>query len=88
MASGYPDALDELGTMETHGDLGDAIDAVQTELGTTPSGDAETVAARLAGIQAATSITGTQGTGDTDILAALLTVLAAAGIVTDDTTSE
>ena len=87
MASGYPDALDELGLMESHGDLGDAIDAVQAELGTTPSGTYDDVAARLDGIQAATSVTGTRGTGDSDIIVALLTVLAAAGIITDDTST-
>ncbi len=86
MASSYPGALDTIGTMATHNDLGDAIEAVQAELGTDPAGTADTVTLRLAGIQAGTSVTGTRGTGNTDILAAVLTILDAAGIISDDTT--
>ncbi len=86
MASSYPGALDNLGSMETHAHIGDAVDAVQAELGTDPAGTYDTVKLRLAGIQAGTSVTGTRGTGDTDILAAVLTILDAAGIISDDTT--
>lgn len=86
MASSCPGALDNLGGMETHEHIADAVDAVQAELGADPAGTAETVSARFDGIQAGTSVTGTRGTGDSDILAALLTVLDAAGIISDDTT--
>ncbi len=85
MAS-YPGSLDTIGTMATHNDLGDAIEAVQAELGTDQAGTADTVTLRLAGIQAGTSVTGTRGTGDSDILATVLTILDAAGIISDDTT--
>jgi hypothetical protein len=87
MASAYPGALDTLGNMESHADLGNAIEAVQAELGTDPAGASATVKARFAVIQAATSVTGTRGTGDSDILARLLTALATAGIITDNTST-
>ena len=63
MASNYPGSLDSFDTIasdkktsdsvggrthrQMHNDLGDAIEAVQTELGTTPSGTFSTVKARL-----------------------------------------
>lgn len=72
MGSGYPGSIDnfaEVGPTDTtttavggrthrqsHNDMGDAIEAVQTELGTTPSGDAADVAERLDGIEDGTRL--------------------------------
>lgn len=92
MASDYPASLDELGAMESHGDLGDAIDAVQAELGADPAGEYDTVALRLAALlevpETPTEITGVQGSADTAILAALLAALDALGLIDDATTTE
>ena len=70
MASNYPGSLDSFDTIasdkktsdavggrthrQMHNDLGDAIEAVQTELGTTPSGSYDTVKARFEAIEGAT----------------------------------
>ena len=70
MASNYPGSLDSFDTIASdkktsdavggrthramHNDLGDAIEAVQSELGTNPSGSDAWVAARLAAIEATT----------------------------------
>lgn len=67
MASNYPGSLDSFDTIASdkktsdavggrthramHNDLGDAIESVQTELGTNPSGSDATVAARLTAIE-------------------------------------
>ncbi len=67
MTSGYPGAFDafaEVGPADTmttavggrthrqaHNDMGDAIEALQAELGLTPSGDAASVGARFDGIE-------------------------------------
>lgn len=75
MASNYPGSLDSFDTIASdkktsdavggrthramHNDLGDAIESVQTELGTTPSGSESTVAARLDKIEDGTRL----GTG-------------------------
>ena len=81
---------DYAGSMETHAHIGDAVDAVQAELGTDPAGSYDTVVLRLATLLEVptepTSITGTRGTGDSDILAALLTALDSLGLISDDTT--
>lgn len=109
MGSDYPAGLDSFDTIDAgkktsdavggrthrdmHNDLGDAIEAVQAELGTNPSGSDATVAARLTAIEAVTfpaapsSITGEQGTDDTTILAALLAALDGLGLIADDTTT-
>ena len=76
---------------EMHNDLGDAVEAIQTEMGATPSGAYATVAARLAAVlvvpTSPTEITGEQGTDDTAILAAVLGVLDTLGLATDSTTT-
>ena len=70
MASNYPGSLDSFDTIasdkktsdsvggrthrQMHNDLGDAIEAVQTELGTTPSGSYDTVKARFEAIEGST----------------------------------
>ena len=70
MASNYPGSLDSFDTIasdkktsdavggrthrQMHNDLGDAIEAVQTELGTTPSGSYATVKARFEAIEGST----------------------------------
>ena len=75
MASTYPGGLDSFDTIasdkktsdavggrthrQMHNDLGDAIEAIETELGTTPSGSESTVAARLTAIENGTRM----GTG-------------------------
>jgi len=67
VASNYPGSLDSFDTIasdkktsdavggrthrQMHNDLGDAIESVQTELGTNPSGSDATVAARLSAIE-------------------------------------
>ena len=67
MATGYPSSIDDFSEIgpsakrddavggrthrQFHNDTGDAIEAVQAELGTHPSGDATTVAERLTGIE-------------------------------------
>ncbi len=72
MASNYPGSLDSFDTIasdkktsdsvggrthrQMHNDLGDAIESVQTELGTNPSGSDATVAARLTAIEAGTNL--------------------------------
>ena len=72
MASNYPGSLDSFDTIasdkktsdsvggrthrDMHNDLGDAIESVQTELGTNPSGSDATVAARLTAIEAGTNL--------------------------------
>ena len=72
MASNYPGSLDSFDTIASdkktsdavggrthramHNDLGDAIESVQTELGTNPSGSDATVAARLSAIEAGTNL--------------------------------
>ena len=72
MASNYPGSLDSFDTIasdkktsdsvggrthrDMHNDLGDAIESVQTELGTNPSGSDATVAARLSAIEAGTNL--------------------------------
>lgn len=72
MASNYPSSLDSFDTIasdkktsdsvggrthrDMHNDLGDAIESVQTELGTNPSGSDATVAARLTAIEAGTNL--------------------------------
>ena len=69
MASTYPGAVDAFDTIasdkktsdavggrthrDMHNDLGDAIEAVQAELGTDPSGASATVKARFEAIEAA-----------------------------------
>jgi len=108
VASNYPASLDSFDTIASdkktsdsvggrthramHNDLGDAIEAVQAELGTDPAGAYATVKARLAALlvvpTSPTSITGVRGTDDTTILAALLAALDALGLITDDTTEE
>ena len=85
MASNYPGSLDSFDTIasdkktsdavggrthrQMHNDLGDAIEAVQTELGTNPSGSHDTVKDRLEAIEAGSGeITiGTVTTGDADV---------------------
>ena len=75
MASNYPGSLDTFDTIASdkktsdsvggrthramHNDLGDAIESIQGELGTNPSGSDATVAARLTAIEAGTNL----GTG-------------------------
>ena len=70
MASNYPGSLDSFDTIasdkktsdsvggrthrQMHNDLGDAIEAVQAELGTTPSGSYDTVKARFEAIEGST----------------------------------
>ena len=70
MASNYPGSLDSFDTIASdkktsdsvggrthramHNDLGDAIEAVQAELGTTPSGSYATVKARFEAIEGST----------------------------------
>ncbi|MBK8168327.1 MAG: hypothetical protein IPK64_20455 [bacterium] len=70
MASNYPGSLDSFDTIasdkktsdsvggrthrDMHNDLGDAIEAVQAELGTTPSGSYATVKARFEAIEGST----------------------------------
>ena len=72
MASNYPGSLDSFDTIasdkktsdavggrthrQMHNDLGDAIESVQTELGTNPSGSESTVAARLTAIEDGTRL--------------------------------
>jgi hypothetical protein len=72
VASDYPGSLDSFDTIasdkktsdsvggrthrQMHNDLGDAIEAVQAELGTNPSGSDATVAARLSAIEAGTNL--------------------------------
>jgi hypothetical protein len=72
VASNYPGSLDSFDTIASdkktsdavggrthramHNDLGDAIESVQTELGTNPSGSDATVAARLSAIEAGTNL--------------------------------
>ena len=74
MASNYPGSLDSFDTIasdkktsdsvggrthrQMHNDLGDAIESVQTELGTTPSGSYDTVKARLDALVAYAAKTG------------------------------
>jgi hypothetical protein len=69
VASTYPGSLD--GQPATHADAWDAIAAVQTELGTNPSGSAATVAARIAAVEASGGGGGggITGTGVTSIVA-------------------
>ncbi len=66
MASSYPGAVDALvrpdgtdplsdGHAALHNATSDAVEAVQTELGTTPSGSAATVAARFTAAESATA---------------------------------
>jgi hypothetical protein len=66
MASAYPGAVDALvrpdgtdplsdGHAALHNATSDAVEAVQTELGTTPSGSAATVAARFTAAESATA---------------------------------
>lgn len=68
MASSYPGGLDSFGTpaptdsqsvpvggrthSQSHGDLGDAVEAIEAELGLAPSGAAATVVARLDSLDA------------------------------------
>ena len=82
MASNYPGSLDSFDTIasdkktsdsvggrthrQMHNDLGDAIEAVQTELGTTPSGSEATVVARLDKIEDGTRL-GTNSVGATQL---------------------
>jgi len=70
VASNYPGSLDSFDTIasdkktsdsvggrthrQMHNDLGDAIESVQTELGTTPSGSYDTVKARFEAIEGST----------------------------------
>ena len=70
MASNYPGSLDSFDTIASdkktsdsvggrthramHNDLGDAIEAIETELGTTPSGSYATVKARFEAIEGST----------------------------------
>lgn len=72
MASNYPGSLDTFDTIATdkktsdavggrthrdmHNDLGDAVESIQGELGTNPSGSDATVAARLTAIEAGTNL--------------------------------
>lgn len=72
MPSSYPTGFDNFATVDptdttttvvggrthraSHNDMGDAIEAVQAELGATPSGSAASVAARLSGIEAGTRL--------------------------------
>lgn len=67
MASKYPGELDSLPTNKNnstvaeddhapnHNDANDAINKIEAELGTNPSGSAETVAARLAALEGISS---------------------------------
>lgn len=74
---------------DAHNDLGDAIEAVQAELGTDPAGTYATVKARLADllvVPTPTEITGVRPTDDADILADLLAALDTLGLITDSTT--
>ena len=100
MASNYPSSLDSFDTIasdkktsdavggrthrQMHNDLGDAIEAVQSELGTNPSGSDATVAARLSAIEAGTNLA--TGAVDAAALAAssVTTAKIAANAVTDD----
>ena len=100
MASNYPGSLDSFDTIasdkktsdavggrthrQMHNDLGDAIEAVQSELGTNPSGSDATVAARLSAIEAGTNLA--TGAVDAAALAAssVTTAKIAANAVTDD----
>ena len=107
MASDYPGGLDTFDTIasdkktsdavggrthrDMHNDLGDAIEAVQTELGTDPAGAYATVKARLEALMVVptspTEITGEQGTDTDAILVDLLAALDALGLITDSTTA-
>lgn len=92
MATSYPGGLDDFAEItsqrqdqavggrdhrQMHNDLGDAVEAIQTELGTDPAGSSDTVKARIAAAEtaisgkAATSHTHTEGdvTGLTAALA-------------------
>ena len=82
MASNYPGSLDSFDTIASdkktsdavggrthramHNDLGDAIESVQGELGTNPSGSDATVAARLTAIEAGTNL-GAGSVGSTQL---------------------
>lgn len=73
MASSYPGALDSLATNKTnntkqvddhpahHNDLADAVNKIEVELGTNPSGASPTVKALLADLAAAAGFTDTSG---------------------------
>jgi hypothetical protein len=111
VASNYPGSLDSFDTIasdkktsdavggrthrQMHNDLGDAIEAVQGELGTTPSGSDATVAARLTAIEAGTNLAtgavtsakiadGTIATGDIADGAVTSAKIADGTIVNDD----
>ena len=84
MASNYPGSLDSFDAIasdkktsdtvggrthrQMHNDLGDAIESVQTELGTTPSGSYDTVKARFEAIEGSTGnlLTENQASVETD----------------------
>lgn len=70
MATSYPGGLDDFAEITTqkqnqavggrdhrqmHNDLGDAVEAIQTELGTDPAGSSDTVKARIAAAETAIS---------------------------------
>ena len=99
----YPESLDDL-TADVD-DLGvlataawmtpRAVEAVQAELGVTPSADYDDVAARLAAIEEAVvappaepdEITGVRSTDGPAIMALLLAALDDLGLITDSTTA-
>ena len=102
MATNYPGAIDTYTNPLSsepmnapshagqHANANDAVESIEAELGTDPSGSYDTVKARLEALlvtpTSPTSITGEQPTENDDILAALLTALDALGLITDDTT--
>ena len=90
----YPSGLDTFdrknptdplsdGHAELHNDISTAVEAIETELGTNPSGAEATVAARLTAGESATS--GAQSTADAAIPKATLDAHSVLGAVTDDT---
>ncbi len=100
MASNYPGSLDSFDTIasdkktsdsvggrthrQMHNDLGDAIEAVQSELGTNPSGSDATVAARLTAIEAGTNLATGAVTAAKIAASSVTTAKIAANAVTDD----
>jgi hypothetical protein len=105
--SDYPGALDDLSEQNTPDRsrpryeaqqsvlIPQAIEAVQAELGVTPSAAYDDVAARLAAIEEAVvappaepdEITGDRSTDVIPIMALLLTALDDLGLITDSTTA-